>query len=286
MAMLTIWSSNYLLVRPLTTLEGIKAHRSDLDFALLTISVVLIMAGGNAVNDLYDEKTDVINKRENLTVRLGRKITWMIYGGLSFGGLMAGLALCLKIGHIGLWAVHVGAAFLLFWYSASLKGTPLGGNMLVALLCGLLPILPLIFEKSEYLYFLKPEYFMISFLALFATLITLVRELVKDLEDMEGDAVTGKLSLPVVLGEKAGRSLAVIFLLSHLMLLIALGFVTARVPASVIYISIFLFLPSIVLLILLIRSRAPSAYHKVSRALKYIMLSGLGYIVLYHYTCL
>ena len=157
--------------------------------------------------------------------------------------------------------------------------------MLVALLCGFLPLLPLIVEKRDYTYFLQPEYFMISFMSLFAILTTLVRELVKDMEDAEGDAAAGKLSLVIVLGEKATRSLSVVMLCCTLILFLAMA-LTSGDLLTPIYMSLFLAAPSVILIYKLIRSYRPSSYHKISTGMKFIMVSGLGYIVLYHYTCL
>lgn len=151
---------------------------------------------GNAVNDYYDADIDALNNPERPipSGRLSRR-------GAAFLAVFFFLgALALTVAFLPPLAVGIGVLnlVLLVGYSSHLKRTPLVGNVTVAYLTG-----------SAFLFggaAVEGVEFTVVLFAL-AALTNLGREIVKDVEDVEGDAAEGARTLPVVWGER--RALAV-----------------------------------------------------------------------------
>jgi 4-hydroxybenzoate polyprenyltransferase len=276
--------SHFLLVQPIHNQMGLQNNLDLTGFALLVLSVLFIMAGGYVINDYFDDETDIENNRFNLISIIGRKKTLLIYSVLSFTGLVYGLWLAYRLDAMPLWSVHILAVLLLFLYSSKLKSMPMAGNLLVAILCGIIPLLPIIFENKSIEHQFHPAYFILNFLALLAFLSTLIRELIKDMEDIEGDEKTGVLTLPVVIGLAGSKSLVIIFFSMFILLLISvIWFMTAGDLISQLYLSIGLLIPSLLLLIKLMRVDDSKGFHLISSGLKALMLIGLFYGVIYYY---
>jgi len=166
-----------------------------------SLSMLLMVGGGNADNDALDVEVDRVNRpnRPLAAGLLGRGTAWTT-AFLLYGGAI----LCAWIGSPlhGLLAAVM--AVLLIAYNRFYKGRPLSGNLIISLLCGLavyfveLPLLidfPLTTKDS------LPA-------AVFAFLVTFVRELVKDAEDVVGDRLAGHRTFAVTAGTEAARRLA------------------------------------------------------------------------------
>ncbi|WP_422360684.1 geranylgeranylglycerol-phosphate geranylgeranyltransferase [Reichenbachiella sp.] len=161
----------------------------DVKFFVLVLSTVIIAAAGYYINDYYDIKIDLINKPERVIVgnTIKRRPVMIAHTTLNALGILLGAIVSLWIG-----VINLTCAFLLWWYSNQLKRLPFIGNFVVALLTGSTLLVLLVYYRS--LDLLTMVY------ALFAFGITLIREIIKDIEDMEGDANYDGLTLPVVLG--------------------------------------------------------------------------------------
>lgn len=184
-----------LLAAGAEALEGASAGA----LALAMGSAALIGAGANAINDVFDLEIDRVN-------RPGRPLP---SGEVSVGAARSVWAACSALG-IGLgafvsWAhlgIAAGSVALLYGYSARLKRTPLAGNVAVALVLGLA-----IFYGGLAV---GPATGALWLGAAFAFGSTLAREVVKDLEDVAGDAAGGARTLPIVLGERAAAAVAAV----------------------------------------------------------------------------
>jgi 4-hydroxybenzoate polyprenyltransferase len=192
-----------LLLRGQPLAEVLLAPR----FGLLVLAALLVAAGGYIINDYYDVKIDAINRPDRLVVGrlLGRRKAMLAHVVLS--GVGVGLAVFSGAGKrqallIGL--VTLGAALLLWGYSARFKRVALVGNVSIGLLTAALVLLPelqlLTARNAVWLY------------ALAAFLLTVVREIVKDLEDMRGDAQHDCRTLPLVWGVARSKWVAGVFL--------------------------------------------------------------------------
>ncbi|GAB3658714.1 geranylgeranylglycerol-phosphate geranylgeranyltransferase [Echinicola sediminis] len=169
---------------------------ADFRLYLLIFSTVTIAASGYLINDYYDVKIDYINKPDEVIIGKGmrRRVVMFLHTLLNFVGIGLACLVSLKVG-----AVHFIAAFILWLYSNSLKRMPFIGNLAVALLTALaIWIIGFYYEQSRLL---------VLTYALFAFFINLIREIVKDIEDREGDRKHGCRTLPIVLGFRATKNI-------------------------------------------------------------------------------
>lgn len=176
-------------------------------FGLLVLAALLVAAAGYIINDYYDVKIDAINRPDRLVVGrlLGRRKAMLAHVMLSATGV--GLAVLSGAGKrqaLLISLVTLGAALLLWGYSARFKRVALVGNLSIGLLTAALVLLPelqlLTGRKAVWLY------------ALAAFLLTVVREIVKDIEDMRGDAQHDCRTLPLVWGVARSKWVAGFFL--------------------------------------------------------------------------
>ena len=175
-------------------------------FGLLVLAALLVAAAGYILNDYYDVKIDAINRPDRLVVGqlLRRRHAMLAHVLLSGVGVGLATALSWPVG-----AVTLGAALLLWGYSARFKRLPLVGNVSIATLTGALVVLPALLPLATPEGRLKAVWLY----ALAAFLLTAVREIVKDLEDMRGDAQHGCRTLPLVWGVARSKWVAGFFLL-------------------------------------------------------------------------
>ncbi|WP_051285444.1 geranylgeranylglycerol-phosphate geranylgeranyltransferase [Aequorivita capsosiphonis] len=188
------------------------------DFVLLVIATLSIAAAGNVINDIYDVEIDKINKPKK--VLIGNKISERtgnrFYIVLSVIGVAIGFYLSNRIGKPSFAALFVVFSALLYLYSSYLKGMFLVGNILVSALVAMsLLIVPLF----DLLPAISPEnqasqsvvFKIVLHYAIFAFYINLIREIVKDLQDINGDKKGGMNTLPIIIGRK--RTVTVVFIL-------------------------------------------------------------------------
>lgn len=160
------------------------------------LSAVLLGAAANALNDVVDVEVDRVNRpgRPLPSGLVSGAVARGIAVGAAAGGLV--LAATLSAGHF---ALALGAAGLMVLYEVRLKRVALVGNLLVALVVALTLI---------YGGWAAGRVGPVLVAAAFAFLTTLARELVKDVEDVEGDAAAGARTLPVVAGAGVGAGAA------------------------------------------------------------------------------
>ena len=218
MAFLRLIRPLNLLIIALTMLGvvfwlGQRFYQTDIDypdFSLLVLSTVMIAAAGNIINDYFDVKADRINKPEKLIITKHIKRRWAIISHWSLNGIafLIGVILSLKYETYSFAFIHLISINLLWFYSMILKRKPLIGNLSVAFLTSLIPVLALIFFlESEQEHFqemriglFSNEFVLIHFLALFAFIQNLSREIIKDIQDIEGDKLIYVRSLPMIIG--------------------------------------------------------------------------------------
>ena len=162
---------------------------TDKGFFLLVSTTVMLTGAGYLINDYYDVKIDLINKPQRVIVGKDLKRRWVIAGHtlLNLGSVAIGFSLSISIG-----IINFLASFLLWLYSNQLKRLPFIGNLVVAILTGTTLIL-----VSEYF---GDNKYLIACYAVFAAFITLIREIIKDMEDMKGDERFGCKTIPIIYG--------------------------------------------------------------------------------------
>lgn len=167
----------------------------SIDFILLIISTLMIAAGGFIINDYYDQKIDMINRPKKVVVgtKFRRRLAMLSHSLLSVTGIAIGFWLDIRIG-----AVHIFSTFGLWYYSNHLRRLPIIGNMTISFLTSLtLLIVAVFFRRHELLVYVY---------ALFAFLTILVREVIKDIEDVKGEAAVGCQTIPVVWGIRGAKA--------------------------------------------------------------------------------
>jgi len=233
-------------------------------FAALTLSTVFIAAAGYIINDYYDVKIDAINKPERMLVgkAIRRRRAMFAHLVLSVAGVAIGLALAIPVG-----LINMGAVLLLWGYSARLKKMLLIGNVVIALLAASMLLVVAVYNDA--LNRITLGY------ALFAFLISLIREIIKDMEDVKGDASFDCRTLPIVAGIRNTK--LVLYPLVALFLVFLLVVVFHRRTALLFdsYMLLLVLLPSVWLVIKLARSDRRRDFAYLSSLNKFIMLTGI-----------
>lgn len=230
--------------------------------ATITSATVFITAAGYLINDYYDIKIDFLNRPEEVVVgrRMKRRSVMVLHLVFNFGGVFLGFLLSPLIGVVCLFA-----ALWLWLYSAQLKRLPFVGNLSVALLTALsVCLLAFHYRQSEML---------IYTFALFAGALTLVREIVKDMEDMKGDAAFGCRTLPIVLGLRPTKKILYGLIALFIFLLVKMAADLQNVTAKAFFLA--LIIPTAFWVYALVYADRRQDYHRLSTYCKLLMLAGV-----------
>lgn len=241
--------------------EGIS-HLLDLNLLLLVASTLFIAAAGYIINDYYDVKIDYINKPKRVVVGriLKRRGVMVAQVVLNFFGILIAFYLSVWVG-----IISVGSAFALWWYSNQLKRHPFVGNFLIAVLTGAsIFLVGIYYQQNMYL---------INTYAFFAFSISLIREIVKDMEDLKGDADFGCRTLPVLLGIRKTK-LILYFLIGAFVFIMFYLAAQLGNQTLIIYFLILL-LPILHFLYLLVKADTVRHFRFISNYCKLLMLSGI-----------
>ncbi len=182
---------------------------STLGFVFLVLATVLIAAGGYIINDIYDVTSDKINKpnKRIVDVSIDAKKARLLFYLVTFTGIGLGFILSAMMAK-PLYALYFfGAATGLYVYSRFLKTVPLVGNILISVIVALSILIVGVFELLPSINVYNKESQMVVFnilrdIAIFAFMINFLREIVKDIEDIQGDHVARYKTIPIILGVK------------------------------------------------------------------------------------
>lgn len=259
---------------------------------LLIVSVVGIAAGGYVINDYFDVKIDRINRPDNLVVTriISRDTAMHLFYGLTAVGVIAGTVVAWWAHSWTLLFTYVVIPGLLWFYSASYKRMFLVGNLVVAFASAIVPLLVAI-ANADYLHHLYQNalayspivgelYVWTGGFAAFAFLLTWVREIVKDIEDIEGDREMECRTLPIVWGDKVAKIIATILLVVIATLIVYILF--AVLPFShewkslpTRYVVFGLIVPILCSIVLLWAANNRTEYHRVQTIIKFAMFMGM-----------
>jgi len=288
---LTQYLMRYCILQPFYSQLNIAPSLDAFHFFLLVLTTMLIAAGGYVINDIYDYDIDKINKPDKVFVGriFGLRKAWRMYAWLNIAGIAIALYVAWRVGDMRLALLFPAAAVPLWLYSRQLKKTALMGNVVVSLFCALVALLVLFAERNallqitqtnkeygEYVFYLFWGY------AAFAYLSTMFREIVKDMEDVEGDTAQGCRTMPVIWGIPAAKNIAGGFGLA----LAATVFMLMRWQwqnfdwhwLGMLYTFVLIFVPILLALLLLSFAKSKADMHRLSGFLKLIMLTGLLYL--------
>lgn len=270
----------YCLVNPIL----IRAQLSPLlDFPLFTVlvlSTVLIAAAGYIINDYFDVKTDLINKPEKVVVgrHLSRRQAIALHVLLNTMGVALGFILALNVGRWWLGGIHVLTAASLWFYSTYFKRRILSGNLIVSALTAAVPIVVLLYQSPGFQSrWLDALLFYTLLYAVFAFLVSMMREIIKDMQDMQGDLSAKCCTLPIAVGLKASKVVVNFFAICTLLLLTGMQvlLLPERGMLLVLYVLFFVQLPVVFVMAKLRPADRAADFRILSYFIKGIMLTGI-----------
>lgn len=270
--------------------------------AMIITATVLIAAGGYVINDYFDVKIDRINRPDELIITRSwdKQHAFRLSLILNGIGMLLGLAVAFICRSWTLGIIYIMTPGVLWFYSSGYKRQLLLGNIVIGLVSGLTPML-IAFANIGYAHVrfdrmgdiisqtpLAHElYIWLGGFGLFAMLTTLIREIIKDMQDMEGDAEMECHSLPVVLGEQWTKVIVSVLALVTMGLMVycnyaLLPFDTAFRSPNTRFLYFGLLTPMVGMLVLLWSAKIPSDYKAVQLTMKFVMFMGtmFGFVIL------
>ncbi|MNQ29589.1 prenyltransferase [compost metagenome] len=264
-------------------LENIPLALADWQYLLLVLATVLLAAGGYVINNIFDQATDHDNKPDNVIV--GKSISetnaYNIYVALNITGVGIGFYLSNVIEKPGFASIFIMIAAALYFYATSLKQMVLIGNIIVAallscsvIIIGIFDLFPVITPENQPM--MANLFSILLDFAVFAFMINFIREIVKDLEDVNGDYNQGMSTLPIVLG--ISRTAKITFGLSFIPILVILVYInTYLIPLlyATIYMLLFVLGPLFYFMIKIWTAKKQKEFHSLSLLLKWILFFGI-----------
>jgi 4-hydroxybenzoate polyprenyltransferase len=254
-------------------------------YALLIAATVLIAAGGYVINDIFDQETDLEN-HSNKTI-IGNSITeskaYIIYASLTITGVLCGFILANSVEKSNFAVIFVLIATLLYFYASTLKQIAVVGNVIVATLLAFSVIIIGIFDIVPNTFDFNQKQMMLAFAILFdyakfAFIINLVREIIKDIEDIKGDTLQEMKTLPILIGVSKTNKIALVLLLLPVLYLfyyVKSNLFDNNLLYSVFYMIALVIAPMIICLIKIWNAKEKSDYTQISKLLKWIIFFGI-----------
>ncbi|AXB57913.1 geranylgeranylglycerol-phosphate geranylgeranyltransferase [Flavobacterium fluviale] len=265
--------------------QNIPLALSDWQYGLLVLSTVLLAAAGYVINNIYDVGTDSINKPNNVVV--GRGITetaaYNIYIGLNISGVAIGFLLSNIILRPTFASLFILIASLLYFYATTLKQIMILGNFVVALLLAVSVLMIGVFDlfpatTSENQAQMASLFSILTDYALFAFMVNFIREIVKDIEDVNGDYNQGLNTLPIAIGINRAAKIAlgfavITFILSALYC--NTYFMENKLYIAVLYWFAAVLAPLLYFIVKIFTAKSQKDFHHLSTILKLILFFGI-----------
>lgn len=292
----TMYLMRWAVIFPILKVNGFQLQFSDLQFFLLVLSTVFLSAGGYVINDYFDRKTDMVNRPETVIVGtiIKRRSAMAIHIVLNGLAIIIGFYLAYSIGLPNLGLIFIIISGILWFYSTTYKRQLLIGNLIVSILVALVPLIVLLFEVpllnrayGNILAGMGASFHYLTGWILgfssFAFITTLTREIIKDVEDFEGDQAFGRQTLPVVIGVRLTKLIIIVLLFVTIIAVFYIYFIYLTDRITLWYMLITLIIPMILGVILTIKANNKKNYHLLSTLLKAIMLAGILYALVADY---
>lgn len=266
-------------------LQNIPLALAHWQYALLVLSTVLIAAAGYVINNIFDQETDLINKPGDVVVgkSISETAAYNIYVALNISGVAIGFYLSNVIMRPGFATVFILVAASLYFYATTLKQIMILGNIVVALLLSFSVIIIGVFDlfpatDNENRAQMTSMFSILFDYAVFAFMINFIREIVKDIEDVNGDYNQGMNTLPIAIG--ASRTAKIVFALSIIPVVFLLIYINNYLVANNLYIAtlyafIFVLAPLLYFIAKIITAKTKKEFHNLSSILKWILFFGI-----------
>lgn len=264
--------------------------KADMPFLLLLMSSFFISAGGYIINDYFDLHIDNVNKPDKVVVEKIIKRRWTIILHLLFS--LLGVLLALMVSIITkkwiIFIINIVCVFLLWLYSTRYKKKLLFGNIVISALTAWVILVVYFFAGASlinlkgwtihiYPYNIKQLFKLTILYSGFAFVVTLIREVVKDLEDMHGDAQFNCETLPIKMGVPATKVFVAVWIVVCMVALLIVQIYAWQVGwwPSAVYSILFIVLPLGMVFKKLFKANTSNDYNQLSGYLKLIMLMGI-----------
>jgi 4-hydroxybenzoate polyprenyltransferase len=271
----------FLLFPSLNTVTNLNTFQ----FLLLWLSIIFITTAGYIINDIKDFKTDAINKPKSLiinkTLSIEKAKRWYFF--INTIGIIFGIIFSFQTKNPTVALIFIFTSLLLNWYSNYLKSKPLVGNILVSFLVAFSFVLLAILDINYSIKSLAQNFvvMVIYGLGIVAFFITLIREIVKDIEDIKGDNLLNMKTLPIILGIDRTKKIAVYI---SVILILFLIYIVSNISNNYIWLNIYLIvtciLPLLYISIKLWKIKSYKKINKLSTLLKLIMFFGVNSILI------
>ncbi|PWD98212.1 prenyltransferase [Marinilabilia rubra] len=284
----------YGLLIPVLHYYGVSPELSHIKFGLLVLATVLLAASGYVINNYFDVSIDRINRPYNVVVgrQIPRRTALLLHVILTITGVFIGLFLAYITRKENYALMFIVIPGLLWYYSTTLKKQVLVGNLTIALLTALVPFVVVSIEFATlarvhgeailHSEACSTAWFWTTGFAFFAFISTIMRELIKDMEDIEGDKEAGCHTLPVEMGIDYSRTVVIILTIASVTALWIILFMVPRLYDSYLtwgYFFVFLTIPYILLAYKIFKARTRRQFHLASNLSKIIMLMGILFIL-------
>jgi len=275
----------YFCVFDSLLIEQGQPHKNLL-FYLLVSASVMIAAAGYIINDYFDLQIDAINKPKKVVVDKYVKRRWAImwHWILSGLGVLLSFYISYKIGNWIIAIANVCCVFLLWFYSTTFKKKILSGNIIIAALTAWVIVVVYFFCGANIFAWQQTNNFdarrFFKFMVLyagFAFIVSLIREVIKDIEDMEGDAKYNCKTMPIAWGVPTTKVYAAVWLIVCIASLMIVLLYAWQLGwwVIVLYSVVLIILPLLIVFRNLYKAIAPADYHRISSLLKLVMFSGI-----------
>lgn len=284
----------YALFEPFLKSTNLSVTFNWFGFTLLVISTLCLAAAGYIINDIHDVETDLVNKPEKVIVgnKISENSAYYLFIGLNIIGVGIGFYLSILIGKSFFFVLFIIISALLYLYATHLKEITLIGNIVVSiivgfsiLIVGLFDLTPVITPENQQT---QLTFFSIVLdYAIFAFVINLIREIAKDIEDVDGDYKAGRKTLAVTIGRERAKN--ILLVLMGVAIIAIVYYLLKNLYKQQIAIAYFLVLiigPLIFLSIKTYSAKQKKDFRFISRALKLVMLFGMFSLLIYQYILL
>jgi 4-hydroxybenzoate polyprenyltransferase len=280
----------WCIIEPILKVNNFQLQFSTINFFLLVLATVFLTAGGYVINDYFDTKTDILNRPNTVIIgkQIKRRTAIIIHTTLNIIAILIGLYISIRIHLYQLGFIFVLVSGILWFYSTTYKRQFLIGNIIVAILTGLVPMMVVLYEvpllnttyRATLLEFHTNFYnlfYWVAGFSFFAFITTLSREIIKDVEDFEGDTAYGRRTIPIVMGVTYTKIFIIFLELVTIggLLFVYFGFLNDHITQW--YMLFALILPMLFLVYKIIRAKTKSDYHFANILSKIIMLAGILY---------
>jgi 4-hydroxybenzoate polyprenyltransferase len=283
------------IILPIFKKGGAVPVFDNIYLLLLILSSVLIAAAGYIINDYFDINIDQVNKpRMNVVDNvISRRWAMLWHSVFSFAGVALGFYIGWKLNVFWLGLMNLLCSVLLFVYSTTFKKQLLSGNIIISVLTAWSVAVPGL--SAFYIVFYNPEIYSgiennkllrITILyTAFAFIISLIREAIKDMEDLPGDAKYGCRTMPIVWGINATKVYTAVWLcvLAGSLLIIQGYLLQYKWWWPVAYSLIFITSLCIIILRDLYKAVSPKDFHRLSNYSKLIMLTGILSMLFFYF---